>query len=176
MARIFQCRNEKEKAEIGYLWCLETIKKHLVTKDKNALELNGVIHDWYAKFLADNGQYKECLKYLEEAYKIYSDIEADDSEKIILLLNDIGSAYCEMENYSVAQDYFKRAITLGKKLENFEYLGVLYANYGLLQLRQGFLNEAEKYCKQGWRLGHKNNNISSIEQANYCLKQIKASQ
>lgn len=165
LARICQMRKEYDKAEIGYRWCLETIEK------QNNKMLKGAILDWYSNFLAVKGDYKSSLKYLEEAYNISSEINGDN-EKSVLLLNDIATMNYQLGNFEVANSRLEEALKLGKRLDNFSELGTLYANYGLIKIKLGLMSEAKYFCKEGWRLGKKNDNSDSISQANYCFEQL----
>lgn len=173
LAKISQMKNQHEKAEIGYIWCLESIKHH--SKDDNdILNLNGIILDWYAHFLAERGNYGKSLQCLEEAYQICLETEGVNSEKSVLLLNDMGTINWQSGNYEIANQYLSTALKFGQKLDNFEQLGVIYANLGLTKFKLGLMNEAKKFCAEGWRVGNKDNNADAMNQANYCFEQMGA--
>jgi len=42
-------------------------------------------------------------------------------------------------------------------------------------LREGLLKEAENFCKLAWKTGKRHENADAIEQAEYCLNEIKSS-
>lgn len=51
--------------------------------------------------------------------------------------------------------------------------GVFQANRGLLFIKQGLLEEAKKMCTFAWRSAKNSESDDGIEQADYCLKQLK---
>lgn len=168
-------KKEYEKAELGYIWCLDKIKKYLDNNDKDAFLLNVLIKDWYSNFLSGRGDYQQCLKHLEDAYEIYTEFEGKNNQKTMLLLNDLGTTNSQLGNLDSAQKQLLEAISIGNNLHDTEYIGVLYANYGLVKMKQGLFAEAKKYCTEGWRIGTKYNNNDAVTQANYCLKQLQNS-
>lgn len=166
-------RGEAEKAEIGFKWCLENLAKPDQEDNNEAVVLNGVVQDWYGQFLLDKGQTKEALVYLKEAHRICTQVEGKNCEKSVLLLNDLGTISWQIGDLNNAEEYLNSALQVGKTLEDFDNLGVIYANLGLVSIEKGLLNEAKKFCKEGWRLGNKQKNLDAVEQANYCFEQIK---
>ncbi|XP_028140074.2 tetratricopeptide repeat protein 19 homolog, mitochondrial isoform X1 [Diabrotica virgifera virgifera] len=172
LARICQLYAEIENAEIGYKWCLEQIKKKKAQTDDSKV-LNGVIHDWYAQFLLDKGEVNKALVHLKEAHKICSEMVGNSSDEAVLLLNDLGTTSFRAEDMVNAEKYLTEAVSIGKQLEDKSHLGVVQANLGLVLLDKGFMDLAEKNCKEAWHLGRKLENSESINQASYCLDQIK---
>ncbi|XP_060517363.1 tetratricopeptide repeat protein 19 homolog, mitochondrial [Cylas formicarius] len=172
LARICQLKADLEKADIGYRWCLEQIEKKK-NENEDAQVLFGVINDWYAQYLLDIGNNEKSLEYLNEAYKVCSEIQGKNSEKSMLLLNDLGITTFRAEDYTRAEKYLKEALLIGNSLDDKTHVGVVHANLGLVLLQKGVLSEAEKYCKGGLQLGKKHDDQESVEQSNYCLDQIK---
>ncbi|CAH1183678.1 unnamed protein product [Phaedon cochleariae] len=172
LARICQLKADLDKAEIGYKWCLEQIGKQ--KDDKVAAKvLYGVISDWYAQFLLDKGDLKNALIFLNEAHKACVQADGEHSSQVVLLLNDMGITSFRAEDMVNAEKFLTEAIEIGKNLEDKSHLGVVHANLGLVLLQKGILAEAQKFCKEAWQLGKRHENIESMEQANYCLDQIK---
>lgn len=165
-------KQDYEKAQIGYLFCLDSIKRHLNNTD--GVNLNGIIQDWYAQFLSEKGDYKESLKYLEEAYKINTELNGENSEKSILLLNDMGTVNTQLGNYNDANEYLTKALVSGKKIDDFPHLATIYVNLGLVKIRKGLLAEAEKHCRDGWRIARKENDSEVLGQANYCFQKLRS--
>ncbi|XP_066253690.1 tetratricopeptide repeat protein 19 homolog, mitochondrial isoform X2 [Euwallacea similis] len=172
LARICQLKANIERADIGYKWCLEQIEHH--DKDnEDAKLLYGVINDWYAQYLLDIGNSAQALMHLNEAYKVCNEIEGINSEKSMLLLNDLGITSFRAEDYNRAEKFLQEAINVGNKLEDKSHLGVIHANLGLILLQKGIYKEAEKSCNEGKKLGKLYEHTESIEQSNYCLDQLK---
>ncbi|KAJ8921109.1 hypothetical protein NQ315_015907 [Exocentrus adspersus] len=172
LARICQLKANLENAELGYQWCLEKIDKHK-NANEDAQILYGVINDWYAQFLLDKGDVSNSFRYLQEAYNVCEKTKGKESEKSVLLLNDLGITSFRAEDMERAEKYLKEAVSVGNKMEDKSHLGVIHANLGLILLEKGVVGEAQKFCKEAWRLGEKYENNESKEQANYCLDQIK---
>lgn len=153
LARICHLRAEEEKADIGYNWCLQQIDKKR-NIDYDAKMLYGVIQDWYAQFLLDQGQVEKSLTHLKEAYNACSETKGKESEQSMLLLNDLGITNWRAGNIDSAQGCLVEAISIGNRLEDKSHLGVIHANLGLVYLQKGIIKEAEKYCKEAWHLGN----------------------
>ncbi|XP_076270567.1 tetratricopeptide repeat domain 19 [Rhynchophorus ferrugineus] len=172
LTRICQLKANIERADIGYRWCLEQIDKQK-NANEDAKILYGVINDWYAQYLLDVGNLPKALVHLNEAYRVCNDTEGLKSEKSMLLLNDLGITSFRAEEYDKAEQFLKEALSVGQNLEDKSHLGVIHANLGLILLQRGIVKEAEKYCKQGWKIGKQYDNLESVEQSNYCLDQIR---
>lgn len=71
----------------------------------------------------------------------------------MLLLNDLGITSFRAEEYDKAEKFLKEAISVGNNLEDKSHLGVVHANLGLILLQKGIINEAEKFCTEGRKLG-----------------------
>ena len=52
-------------------------------------------------------------------------------------------------------------------------IGIYQANLGLIYMKKGLLEQAHLICTTAWTLGNKKKNNETMEQANYCLEQIK---
>lgn len=152
LARICQLKANLENAEIGYKWCLETIEKQK-NDNEDALILYGVINDWYAQFLLDKGEVSNAFKYLQEAYKVCEKTKGQNSEKSVLLLNDLGITSFRAEDMENAEKFLKEAVRIGNNMEDKSHLGVVHANLGLILLQKGIVAEAQKFCKEAWHLG-----------------------
>lgn len=156
LARICQLKADIEKAEIGYNWCLKQIENQKADSI-DAKILYGVINDWYAQFLLDKGEVGNSIKYLQEAYRMCNETKGENCEKSVLLLNDLGITSFRAENVELAEHYLKEAISMGNNLEDKTHLGVVHANLGLILIHKGVLKEAEKFCKEAYRLGKEYN-------------------
>lgn len=77
-----------------------------------------------------------------------------------------------MDNFDEAKKYLLQALQSVKELKDEAQECVLYANLGLIHLREGLLEQAHKCCTYAWKVGKKQNNNEAIEQAEYCLKEI----
>lgn len=164
LARICQLLAETEKANLGYTWCLEKIEKHK-NDNLDAQILYGVIHDWYAQFLLDIGDVKKSLTHLKEAYKVCEETLGSNKEQSMLLLNDLAITSFRAGDLASAETYLNRGIKMSNLVEDQTNVGVLHANLGLILLHRGITEEAKKLCDEAFRLGKKNENDETIQQA-----------
>lgn len=67
-----------------------------------------------------------------------------------------------------------QAIELAKELKDVAQEGILQANLGLVYLREGLTQQADNACRLAWKMGKQHKNPDAIEQAEYCLDEIKA--
>lgn len=143
---------DEQKAETGYLWCLEQLEKQ---KNDNihAKTLYGVVQDWYAQFLLDKGDVQTSLKHLRRAYDVCKEVTEEGSEQRMLLLNDLGITSWRAGDLDAAQTFLGEAVVMSEKMEDKSHAGVVHANLGLIFLEKGITKEAEKYCNLAWRLG-----------------------
>lgn len=79
----------------------------------------------------------------------------------------------KMGHFDEARRYILKALDLVKSVKDTSQEGVLLANLGLIYLREGLINEAKTSCSQAWKTGKTQHNDAAIEQAEYCLNEIK---
>lgn len=65
------------------------------------------------------------------------------------------------------------AMDLAKELKDVTQEGILQANLGLVYLREGLMKQAEDACRLAWKMGKQHGNPDALEQAEYCLNEIK---
>lgn len=78
-----------------------------------------------------------------------------------------------MEDFKEAKEYILQALDIVKELKDVTQEGILKANLGLIYLREGLISQAKEICGVAWKIGKKTNNVDAIEQAEYCLNEIK---
>lgn len=76
-------------------------------------------------------------------------------------------------NLKDAEHYLKSAAKLSMKLPEMEEIGSIYANLGIVFMKQGLLEEAKSACGKAWKLGNGNKNHEIESQATYCLNELK---
>lgn len=94
--------------------------------------------------LSMNGQYKESIKNLEEAYKIFQELEEYDYQIYVLnwLVNDF-NGMGNKEKYLSAKEKLKDALTENKIEDNIIRLMILSA-YGEILKKEGQVDESLK--------------------------------
>lgn len=165
LARICHLLAEEEKAETGYLWCLDQLEKQK-NHSFDAKTLYGVVQDWYAQFLLDRGDVQKSLFHLKEAYGVCKEVTEHGSEQSMLLLNDLGITSWRADDLDGAERYLKEAVSMSENVEDKARSGVVYANLGLIYLEKGLKRDAEKYCDKALRLG---NNFANFVWECKCL-------
>ncbi|XP_076381750.1 tetratricopeptide repeat domain 19 [Megalopta genalis] len=175
IADMYGKMGETEKAENGFLFCLQHLKNHMAKdpKNPNILQLLGLASEWYGSFLYAQSKYVDALVYLSEAYNIAVKILDKEDEQIVVLLNNLGIVNCMIKEYEQAIKYLTEAIEIGKKLPEMLDIGSIYVNLGNVYLEKGLYEEAKKSCKEGKRLAKEQNHKNSVDVAEECLERIK---
>jgi len=96
---------------------MENLKSH-IEKDpdnKDAVLLQGIAFDWYARMLLSQSRYTEALNYLLQAYNICKKINGEKHEQTVVLLNDLGTICSIREEYDEAIKYLSAAVKIGKR-------------------------------------------------------------
>ncbi|ALC39672.1 Ttc19 [Drosophila busckii] len=156
IAHMSQMQGELEKSLQGFTWTMQKLAK-------------------FGQLLMKQGKYAEAKNLFKEALEILVDIYGTVNDASVTILNNISVAYVNLENYAEAKETLLNALIIAKELKDVTQEGILQANLGLVYLREGLLKEAEKFCKLAWKIGKKENNGDAIEQAEYCLNEIKSS-
>ncbi|KYM98147.1 Tetratricopeptide repeat protein 19 [Cyphomyrmex costatus] len=175
IAKVFEHLDEPKKADQGYKFCMEHLKLH-VQKDpdnEDAVLLQGITFDWYARMLLSQSQYAEAMNYLLQAYEICKKTKGETHEQTVVLLNDLGTICCIREEYDEAITYLSAAAKIGKNLPDMVDLGSIHVNLGSVLLKKGLYNEAKECCQQGKKIAESRDDNDSLLKADECLKEVK---
>ena len=120
---------------------------HVIEMEKlmNTHDFHQYKGQWYSAiglFYYAQGIYEEAIKYHKNALKYYE--ELDNRKSASSVLNNIGSAYLEIQNYDSSLYYFNRALEIKRILGDQKSLSYTIANLGSLYR---FLGEYEKALK-----------------------------
>ncbi|XP_073824708.1 tetratricopeptide repeat domain 19 [Musca autumnalis] len=175
LANIAQLKGELEKSMLGFNWTMQKIEERAVVdpNDVELKELYGLAKYWFGQLLMKNNSYEAARAHLKSAYEFFIEIHGLESAESITILNDLSVACEKLERLDESKGYILTAIKLAKKAGDSQQEGILLANLGLIQLKQGLLDEAKRQCSEAWRLGKKLKDNSTIKQAEYCLDQLK---
>ncbi|XP_076175242.1 tetratricopeptide repeat domain 19 [Ptiloglossa arizonensis] len=175
IANIYDKLGDIEKAEIGYKFCLQKLQNRMNTESENTnlLQLLGLNLEWYSTLLYSQSRYTDAIKYLTQAYDICVKLNGEEHEQTVVLLNDLGTINCMIEEYDQAIKYLYEAIEIGKKLPDMIDIGSIHVNLGRTFIMKGLYEEAKKSCNQGKYLAQAKNHDESITEAEECLKRIK---
>lgn len=86
---------------------------------------------------------------------------------------DIIQSNLQINDLVGAEVYITEALELAKQFPDMYDSGVFQANHGMLMMKQGLLDQAKKTCEFAWRSAKKAKNPDGIEQADYCLSELK---
>ncbi|XP_075154063.1 tetratricopeptide repeat domain 19 [Haematobia irritans] len=175
LANIAQFLDDVNKAMLGFTWTIQKVEECLrkSPEDMDLKELLGLAHYWFGQLHMKINSFEDAKKYLKNAYECFIKIHGTDNEECITILNNLSVACVKLEQLGEAISYIEEALKIVKKTEDGQQEGVLQSNLGLIYLQQGLVDEAKKLCTQAWRLGQSKKDESTIQQAEYCLNEIK---
>ncbi|XP_059615069.1 tetratricopeptide repeat protein 19 homolog, mitochondrial [Phlebotomus argentipes] len=167
-----------EKAKQGFEWTLQKLEEKLKIREieeelKDVRELWGMTKNWYGQTLLELNKVEEAKQCFLAAWEVFNEFHDQLNEDALMLLNNLGVVCMRLGETSAAEDYLRKAITVSKEIPDFVEVNVFRANLGLVYLQQGLLQRATDICSLSWRLSKKAENDRALEQAEYCLDQIK---
>ncbi|XP_039950698.1 tetratricopeptide repeat protein 19 homolog, mitochondrial isoform X2 [Bactrocera tryoni] len=176
LAHMAQLQGELDKAMQGFTWTLKRIEDHMkqTPNDKDVQELLGLTKNWFGQLQMKLGKYADAKKSFQEAYDSLVEVYGRINEESITILNNLSVACVNLEEYELAKKYLMDALELVKELKDTAQEGVLQANLGLIYLREGLIAKAKEACSLAWRIGKNSKNLDAVEQAEYCLNEIKS--
>lgn len=78
-----------------------------------------------------------------------------------------------MKNYEEAHKYIDEAIVLASAYPDMIETGIYHANKGLICMKEGLLEDAEKMCRHAKKASARSNHPDGQEQAKYCLDEFQ---
>ena len=123
---------------------------------------------WYNLGLAytDKGDYVNGSAALDKAIAIQLKLLASNQIKPeFTIYNTAGWAHMQLNQYDIAEKYFKVALVNLKQLPSQDSQSRVLNNYGLLKMKQGDYSDAKKYFTQASQLGNPmaKDNIAYLE-------------
>nr|XP_012229829.1 PREDICTED: tetratricopeptide repeat protein 19 homolog, mitochondrial isoform X2 [Linepithema humile] len=175
MAKVFEHMKEIKKADQGYKFCMEHLQSHIEKdpENKDAILLQGMTFDWYARMLLSQSRHTEAFNYFLQAYDICKKINGEEHEQTVILLNDLGTVSCMQGEYDEAIKYLSAAARIGNNLSDMTDLGSIHVNLGNVFLKKGLYDEARRSCQAGRIIAKNRNDNDSLLEANECLKEVK---
>ncbi|XP_067621870.1 tetratricopeptide repeat protein 19 homolog, mitochondrial [Eurosta solidaginis] len=175
LAHIAQLQGDLDKAMQGFTWTLKRIEEHVkkMPNDKDIQELLGLTKNWFGQLQMKMGKYADAKKSFQEAYDCLVEVYGRVNEEAVTILNNLSVACVNLDEYELAKKYLMIALELVQELKDSTQEGILQANLGLIYLREGLIVKAKEACSLAWRIGKNSKNLDAIEQAEYCLNEIK---
>ncbi|GAB0100839.1 Tetratricopeptide repeat protein 19 homolog, mitochondrial [Sergentomyia squamirostris] len=167
-----------EKAKQGFEWTLQKLEEKLKLKEieeeiEDVRELWAMTKNWYGQTLMELERVKEAKECFLAALEVLTEIYGKAHKEALMLLNNLGFVCIRLGEISAAEDYLQQALTLAKEIPDLAEIHVFRANLGLVYLHQGLLQKATEFCTLSWRLSKKTKNDDALDQANYCLEEIR---
>lgn len=175
LAHMAHIQGNLDKAQQGFEWTITKIEKNIKNRpdDKDMQELWGLAHNWYAEYLMDKKKYIEAKKCFLNAYGIYTEKYGKLNQEAVTILNNLSVASSKLGDSTGAKKFLEEALLAANELPELCEAGILQANLGLLYLQDGLVDRAREECMKAWRRGKKCDHKQTIEQAGYCLDQVK---
>lgn len=142
-------------------------------ENEDVLGLYSLKLDAYARYLMNQGKIKNACIYFKKSYNISAKLNGEVYEMNVILLNDLGTLAYVQGLEDEALYFFKKAERIGKHLPDMETFSSVHINLGNVYLRQGLLEEAEKYCVEGMKNARRHNYEEGKNEAAICLAEIK---
>lgn len=183
LSSIYGQTNERQKAEIGFKFCIDTQQKKITEIDindadslseyqKDTVLLWAMSVDWYARYLLATGKLKEALGNFQKALEVSEKVNGVTHPQTLVLMNDIGTLHSLMKKYDSAIDTFKKAIERSKGTDTPD-IPSFYCNLGATYLQAGNVRKGEEACKIALRLAKNINNTDALVDAEECLAEVK---
>ena len=124
----------------------------------------------YAYFLDKYGLYYDSIEVYIRHIKYAEDVYGMEHRRIATSYNNLGEIYRETSDYSLARDYFEKALRVVEKNDglNHPVVARIYNNIGLSFYEQGDCNEARKYYKLAIDIHVKEKGKDNHIYAKYC--------
>lgn len=165
------------QAEVGYQYCLKSIKNKLNKECENsedAIDLCRMIMTGYAYFLFTLNKFTESFEYFKKAYDINVESKQGKEDELIFLLNNMGTVCRQNGDTENALKYLLEAEEIGKKFPDLKNFSFVYLNLGYLYLENKMLKEAKRYCRKALINAKRHVFEEGFEKSEECLKQVLA--
>lgn len=140
----------------GFLRVLEQKIEECLAMYKLSMEQAKLANDGYtlahvtgliAGMYQDKGDFDRMIQYFLEGLQIAERYQVD--EMIAFLSNCIGEAYSDAGRpISVSLPYYKRALEIENRIQNWQYVGMIWSNIAKDNMLSGNKREAEKAAEQ----------------------------
>jgi two-component sensor histidine kinase len=140
----------------GFLRVLEQKIEECLAMYTRSMEQAKLVNDGYtlahvtgliAGMYQDKGDFDRMIQYFLEGLQIAEKYKVD--EMIAFLSNCIGEAYSDAGRpVSVTLPYYQRALEIENRIQNWQYVGMIWSNIAKDNMLSGNKREAEKAAEQ----------------------------
>ena len=108
------------------------------------------------------GDFERSLSMSLEATRQAHELDAEYDE--VQWLNQTGLLHYEANELSVAEDYYRKSLSLAKKIQNKEEIVGALTTLALVSVKQGHIDEAEQFSRQAFESaqGDRSSEISPL--------------
>ncbi len=119
--------NNLEDYDTAISYCQTALNAYEEKKDKA-----GIADTYYGLALSYSGlnESEKSIEYLKKAARIYGSKEINNQEAIASVNLEIGNEYFRMDDTENAIKFYKKSITISKKIEDKENLSIAYSLLG----------------------------------------------
>ncbi|WP_047970185.1 helix-turn-helix domain-containing protein [Bacillus sp. LL01] len=166
---------------ISWEECVEHLKLLLLSKEINKVHFQNLrIKNVIANVYAENGDYKEALKYYTDILKANINLEAYRRFKLKVYFN-LSKLYFYEKLYEQSIEIAEKGIKLSRELEDISMLGNLYiqASQSMLKLKTFDSNTIKEYmdnAKFVFQITKKQKNLEFIKELEKQVSELEFSQ
>ncbi len=147
---------------------IQYLKKLAILEDKKGNE-----SDKYGRYVRIGqlyhqlGMHNLALEYLLEPSSFF--LKEDDLGNLAWLYSDIGNVYFALEQYDIAEPYYRNGLKMMQDLGDGYGQSVMHNNIALCQLSAGKIEDSFKNLEIGLKLREEINNTYAVYHSKYLL-------
>lgn len=122
-----------------------------ITDFQKSNEAAGLLNQEMAFYEMELGNYPNAIRYIESSLKYFEKINSNSEDRTAAASYQLlGDVYFKLNDYSVSEDYYKKAEGLLK--DGTCTLGLVYNGLGGIRLKQKNWKDAELYLKKAEKI------------------------
>ncbi len=122
-----------------------------ITDFQKSNEAAGLLNQEMAFYEMEMGNYPNAIQHIESSLKYFEKINScNENRTVAASYQLLGDVYFKLNNYSVSEDYYRKAEGLLKK--GSCTLGLVYNGLGGIRLKQKNWKDAELYLKKAEKI------------------------
>ncbi len=133
---------------LNYLFNAYEIDKEMGIDIYMAMDLNniGIVYWFMGMESNKDSDFDRALFYYEDALKLAKKVKHEKTE--IKVLNNIASVHSQLKEYTAADEHYISALIKAENIKDFEAMGMILNNLGIICYNQGNYEESNKYYQR----------------------------
>ena len=176
LANIQSVREDFNKAEIGFKFCIDSqkvkIEKLGPDVDEDTLALYGLSLDRFAQFLASQNRLSEAESMYETGVEVAKEVLGCNHEQTLVIQNSLATVLSMKGEYKKAEEILTAIIKIAENI-SCQYLPTFLVNRGVNNLLSGVSKTGEADCIRAKTIASANNLSNIVEEANDCIEKAK---